>query len=281
MCLVTAESAPISSKVAEVYDELTVTQARLWNGNLHYGYWTGADDDSGFEEALDAMTDQVIKRLDPRPGQCLLDVGCGLGTPALRLARNHPVVITGISNSPRQVSIASERAAAASGLAGEVSFEVADAMNLPYPDESFDGVMSFESMHHMPDKARVLQEIARVLRPGGRLSLADIVLRTFPEPKGSGRQQAAASSQIFAMGKLDEYDELLKKANFEPLEITDVSEHTRRSHAYFVAGAESCREDYVRVIGATEFEKRLAEGRQLESVRELGYALMAARRSGS
>lgn len=277
----TTESAPISSKVAEVYDELTVTQAKLWNGNLHYGYWTGPDDDSGFEEALDAMTDQVIQRLDPQPGQRLLDVGCGLGTPALRLARNYPVRITGISNSPRQVGFASERARDATGLAGDVSFEVTDAMNLPYPDESFDGVMSFESMHHMPDKTRVLKEIARVLRPGGRLSLADIALRTVPDQKGDSRQQAAASSETFSMGKLDEYDELLKKADFEPLEIRDVSDHTRRSHAYFVAGAESCREDYVRVIGVAEFEKRLAEGRRLESIQELGYVLIAAKRSGS
>jgi ubiquinone/menaquinone biosynthesis C-methylase UbiE len=274
------ENTPSSSKVAELYDELTVTQAGLWNGNLHYGYWTGPDDSSSFEEALDQMTEQVIRRLDPRPGQHVLDLGCGIGAPALRLARDYPIRITGISISPRQVDLASERARDATGLAGEVSFEVADAMNLPYPDGSFDGVMSLESMVHMPDKTRVLKEIARVLRPSGRLSLADIVLRTVPDQRGDSLQEAA-TTETFSMGKLDEYGELLSEAGLVPLEITDVSEHTRRSYPYFVAGAESCREDYIRVIGLEEFEKRLEEGRQLELVPEIGYVLIAAKRPES
>ncbi|MEV8319596.1 methyltransferase domain-containing protein [Streptomyces sp. NPDC059900] len=274
----TTEKAPSSSKVADMYDEITTVMAKLWNGNLHYGYWSGPDDDSSFEEAVDHMTEQVIRRLDPRPGQYVLDAGCGIGSPALKLARDHPVTIKGISISPRQVALANERAGNATGLAGAASFEVVDAMSLPYPDGTFDGVLSLESMMHMPDKLRALQEIRRVLRPGGRLALADIARPTLPGDNGDGAPKAETSDETYSMVRIDEYGALLREAGLEPLEIADVSDRTRRSSRHFVAGAEACRDEYVRAIGAEEFERRLEEGRRLEWTPEIGYVLIAARR---
>ncbi|MFG2651388.1 SAM-dependent methyltransferase [Streptomyces sp. NPDC048436] len=274
----TTENAPSSSKVADVYDEITTVMAKLWNGNLHYGYWSGPDDDSSFEEAVDRMTEQVIRRLDPRPGQHVLDVGCGIGSPALQLARDHQVTIKGISISSRQVALANERAREAIGLAGSVSFETVDAMSLPYPDGTFDRVMSLESMMHMPDKLRALKEITRVLRPGGRLALADIAQPSLPDDGGDGQPKAETSDETYSMVKIDEYGALLREAGLEPLEVTDVSDQTRRSSRHFVAGAEDCREEYVRAIGEEEFERRLEEGRRLEWTPEIGYVLIAARR---
>ncbi|MGW7081624.1 SAM-dependent methyltransferase [Streptomyces sp. NPDC054866] len=274
----TTEQAPSSSKVADMYDEITTVMAKLWNGNLHYGYWSGPDDDSSFEEAVDHMTEQVISRLDPRPGQYVLDAGCGIGSPALKLARDHPVTIKGISISPRQVALANERAGNATGLAGSASFEVVDAMNLPWRDGTFDGVLSLESMMHMPDKLQALKEIRRVLRPGGRLALADIARPTLPGDTGDGEPKASTSDETYSMVRIDEYGALLREAGLEPLEVTDVSDRTRRSGRHFVAGAEACRDEYVQAIGAEEFERRLEEGRRLERTPEIGYVLIAARR---
>jgi ubiquinone/menaquinone biosynthesis C-methylase UbiE len=270
-----------------MYDQITVVMAKLWNGNLHYGFWTGADDDSSFEEAINRMTEEVIRRLDPQPGQDVLDLGCGIGSPALMLARDHPVTIKGISVSPRQIALAQERARDAASLSGSVTFEVADAMSLPYPDSSFDRVMALESMLHMPDKRQVLKEITRVLRPGGRLALADIVERTLADAGDAGdagddgRPRTETSDQTYAMVKIDEYGALLEAAGLVPLEVTDVSEHTRRSGRHFVAGWESCREEYARAVGQEEVEHRIEEARRLEWTPEIGYVLIAAERPGS
>jgi hypothetical protein len=121
-------------------------------------------------------------------------------------------------------------------------------------------------------------EITRVLRPGGRLALADIAERTLADAEVDGKPKAETSDQTYAMVKIDEYGALLETAGLVPLEVTDVSEHTRRSSRHFVAGAESCREEYVRAIGLEEFERRLEEGRRLEWTPEIGYVLLAAER---
>ncbi|GAA1102721.1 methyltransferase domain-containing protein [Nocardiopsis composta] len=270
------ENAPDSSKVADAYDEITTVVAKLWNGNLHYGYWDDENDQSTFGQALDRMTDEVISRLDPRPGQRILDVGCGTGSPALRLARRQEVEIVGISISPRQIEVAAEGAREA-GVDDRVRYEVADAMSLPYPDDSFDGVMALESMVHMPDKVQVLREIARVLRPGGRVSIADLTVHEVSAQERYNSAGASSTEETYTMARFDEYGDLLEKAGLIPIEITDAMQNTRRSIRYFIEGALSCRDEYVKAIGVKEFEKRVEEARKIEHTPELGYALVSAR----
>lgn len=78
----------------------------------------------------------------------------------------------GVNISPFQVAAANELAAAR-GLAGRAKFIVADGMAPPFEDASFDLAVSVESAAYMPDKPRFISEIARLLKPGGRVVLAD------------------------------------------------------------------------------------------------------------
>ena len=70
---------------------------------LHFGYWDDPDDDSSFDVASPRLTDQVTGQLDVRAGQRSLDVGCGIGTPAIQVARTTGTTITGITASREQV----------------------------------------------------------------------------------------------------------------------------------------------------------------------------------
>ena len=106
-----------------------------------------------------------------RPGGPLdaLDVGCGTGFLALELAaRGHRV--TGIDFAPAMLAGARDKAAA-QGLA--VRFEQGDAEQLPYPDGSFDLVISRHVLWTLPHPEAALDEWLRVLRPGGRLAVID------------------------------------------------------------------------------------------------------------
>lgn len=96
-------------------------------------------------------------------------MGCGIGGSSRILARDYGFDVTGITISPQQVKRAQELTP--DGVTAR--FRVDDALNLSFPDASFDVVWSVEAGPHMPDKARYAQEMVRVLKPGGILVVAD------------------------------------------------------------------------------------------------------------
>ncbi|MFG2007407.1 SAM-dependent methyltransferase [Spirillospora sp. NPDC048911] len=247
----------------------------LWEGNLHYGLWRDENDTSDFIDAAKAMTDDMIRRLDPAPGDRVLDVGCGNGTPAIQLARARPVEVVGISVSERQVARANESAREA-GLADRVSFEQVNAMDLPYPAESFDGAWALESMLHMPDKVQVLSEVARVVRPGGRMSIADMVYR---DPGDGAEDTGERYSTVYAtLSRLDEYGDLIERAGLVPENIRDVTKETFPTNAAFAAGLRSRRDRFVEILGTEGYELLIGNQEKIAHMPELGYVLITARR---
>lgn len=105
-------------------------------------------------------------------GQRVLEIGCGPGKLSIRAKRTHPgIQLIGSDPDPRALAIAERKARSLDG----VRFERAFAQRLPYPDASFDRVLSSLMLHHVDDdtKAAAAAEIQRVLRPGGSLHLVD------------------------------------------------------------------------------------------------------------
>ena len=103
-----------------------------------------------------------------------LDVGCGPGGLAIRLAEEAPgLQVTGMDVSPEMVELAGRRVAAA-GLAGRVDFRVGAAEAMPFPDGRFDLVVSTLSLHHWPDAEAGLAEVHRVLKLGGQACIYDV-----------------------------------------------------------------------------------------------------------
>lgn len=112
------------------------------------------------------------------PGSRVLEVGCGPGRLAILLAFEHRLDVTALDLDGAMIEIARENAEAAAGRSGATegrlpTFVVADVASMPFPDQSFDLVVSTLSMHHWADKWAGLAEIDRVLRPGGRALIWD------------------------------------------------------------------------------------------------------------
>ena len=121
-----------------------------------------------------AIKQRVLAHAGIQQGERILDVGCGTGTLAARAARAAPgVKVTGLDADPTILAKARRRAADA-GL--EIAFDEGTATSLPYPDASFDVVLSTLFFHHLPDdsKRQTAAEVVRVLRPGGRVVVADV-----------------------------------------------------------------------------------------------------------
>ncbi len=142
----------------------------------------------GREQALRQMTADLAQL---QPGETVLDVGCGTGMLAMvaRQRVGETGRVSGIDPSVQMIARA-RRKAARRGLA--INFQVGVIEQLAFPDQSFDVVLSTMMMHHLPDdlKRQGLAEIARVLKPGGRLLVLDF--RGHVGPWHSGIQDQPA-----------------------------------------------------------------------------------------
>ncbi len=163
-----------TASVAEAYDRWTDDQLleRLWGEHVHLGHYGSPPRPVDFRRAKADFVHELVRwsGLDQLPpGSRVLDVGCGIGGSARILARDYGFDVLGISISPGQIA----RATALTPDGLSCRFAVMDALDLQLADASFDAVWSVEAGPHMPDKQRYADELLRVLRPGGRLAVAD------------------------------------------------------------------------------------------------------------
>lgn len=194
--------------------------------NWHFGYWPENSKRATFEEAQDHMTDLIINRLPQKEGQSILDVGCGIGGPAIRLVKKMNCFVTGITNSHFQIEKA-QVLTEKNNLSNQISFQFADAINLPFGNESFDATIALESMGQIPDNDKAMGEIARVLKPGGTFVFADgYAIRPISKKMKDLLYYFFLAPSIHTE---EELVNLLKKSGFEVKEMTDYTEQTKRS----------------------------------------------------
>jgi len=170
-----------SSSVGDEYDEWTEQGIveYYWGEHIHLGYYTKEQKYKYFplREAQYVFIDKMMEfgGIDPAiDGEAkVLDVGCGFGGTSRYLARmlGPKAEVTGITLSPKQVNRASELAIEQS--TPNAKFMVEDALVMPsFPDNTFDIVWACESGEHMPDKKKYIEQMMRVLKPGGKFVMA-------------------------------------------------------------------------------------------------------------
>nr|QJU69508.1 LooM [Nocardiopsis flavescens] len=261
-----------------MYEQSTDPYVSVWGENLHFGYWDGEQDQATVAEATEALTDKTLALLDAARDERVLDVGCGVGAPALRLAGQTGARVTGISISQAQIASATA-AAQKAGLHERVSFQHADAMDLPFPDAKFDSVLALESLHHMPNRRHVLGELHRVLRPGGRVAIADFVLLGQTTPEGTRiLEDFRRTGGVLSLGLVEEYQAEIVDAGFTLEQTLDVSAQTRRSFAATADAFEAARDRVVPFMGAEGLTAMVQTCRQLAELPQAGYALFSAGR---
>ncbi len=181
---------PSPEEVGSAYDRFgPLYDLTLGTSAIHVGRWSAAGPDDGAgppttlgelsDQAMDRQTDYYAAALAPRAGDHVLDIGSGTGGPAVRLAERTGARVTGITVSETQVARSRERAAAAA-LSDRVSFVLADALELPYEDASFDAAWAIDSFSHIADRLRGLRQAWRVLPRGGRLLMTEFTRRGDP-----------------------------------------------------------------------------------------------------
>ena len=136
----------------------------------------------------------------------ILEVGCGPGLLSIELASAHDLDVTGLDLDPAMIERAESNAPGPLAVgARQPAFVVADVAALPFDDGSFDRVISTFSMHHWSDKTRGMEEIARVLAPGGRALIWDLKPGALPfHPTVHDEGEAAPPSSL-TMANVDDW----------------------------------------------------------------------------
>ncbi len=160
-------------RVANYYASLHSFYDTIFEYSGYYNLgWLPEGSKGDFTDGQKNLVSLVTQPLRRFSGGRILETGCGQGSPAEQTSKELGVKMIGLELLPSQLKVGRGRANSS------LKFVQGDACVLPFADCSFDGIVSLESAFHYSDKRAFIAECSRVLKPGGMLSLADIMTTT-------------------------------------------------------------------------------------------------------
>lgn len=218
--------------IIRYYDQTVLDYRVLWlngtNRAIHFGYHDPAD--LSHAQALLRLNEKLAELGEISSGDRVLDAGCGVGGSSFWMAEQRGARVTGITPVQSQVDKA-RRLSARRRLDHVVAFERADYRQTPFADESFEVVWACESVCHAPQKYDFYREAFRLLRPGGRLVMAEYLRRQRPLA-GEGEDTLRRWLSGWAIEDIDtpeEHVHHLQRAGFSRWELRDVTTYVEPS----------------------------------------------------
>ena len=202
------------------YDSLTLFYRLFWGPHVHHGLWADGVPTPPMQAAQERLIDLLVTQADIRSGESVLDVGCGMGGSSLELARRGCYVL-GVTLSPVQQAWATV-SAALRGLRSRARFRCLDAERMSLPPASVDVMWNVECSEHLHDKPAFFSNVARWLRPGGRVALCAWLA-------GDGPQAARGAFEVCdaflcpSLGTAQDYQGWLADAGLEPVAFLDLT----------------------------------------------------------
>ena len=215
------------SKVLAYYKSTNFDYEHFWSGRkalaLHFGYYDSPTDKH--QASLMRMNEVLAALAHIKPTDSVLDAGCGYGGSSLWLAENIGCEATGITVVPYQVKRAQQEAAKSPSVA-KLSFIEGDYSDTGLADASVDVVWGVESIVHCEDKEAFVKEAYRLLKPGGRLLIAEYLLREEPPLSTAEEKEMMPFLRGCMMPDLltpSRYKSLYQKAGFNTVAVHDLS----------------------------------------------------------
>jgi tocopherol O-methyltransferase len=221
-----------NEEIVRYYTETQIDYRVLWLNNdnraVHFGYYE--KDTKNHAEALGNMNNVLADIAGIKEGTRVLDAGCGEGGSSVWLARKRDAIVTGVTLVESQLYTA-QAFANRWNQGNKTTFKIADYTKTGLADNSFDVVWAVESQCHAKHKADFYKEAYRVLKPGGRLVVADFIRK---ERNGSYKSEKYLHEWLrgWAIEDIDtaeEHENNMSANGFEDIEIRDVTKNTIKS----------------------------------------------------
>jgi cyclopropane fatty-acyl-phospholipid synthase-like methyltransferase len=223
--------SPITQGIANLYTKRHALREGLFEDKpyANFGYWTR--EGMSIEEACDAMTDLVARAAALEPGDRVLEVGCGYSASAVYYATKYrPASVVGIDVTEIRIQKGREFVAQ-KGLADVIQVRLGDATALDFPNGAFTKIVAIECAFHFDTRQAFFHEANRVLVPGGRMGLADIIIK----PGVDRDAFLARVHPVLGDGSLNVpanvhdaqvYTQSLQEAGFDDIRIDAVTDQT-------------------------------------------------------
>lgn len=149
-----------------------------FNRHVHWGYWPNPQQATftaeDFANAAERLSQEVYGAATIANGQTVVDVGCGFGGTIASLNEHFSdLQLTGVNIDSRQLDRAKEWVIPQNN--NVINWVEANAIALPFADASVDVVLAVECIFHFPSRQQFLQEVRRILKPGGQLAISDFL----------------------------------------------------------------------------------------------------------